>query len=104
MEKRNNYYLVITVEALDGEESTKLTEISLPELELLWPLLNYIKNYSGYFATGKFLKNNDPSPMELYSSYYGWNELISRLPEPTSGIKKISEIHVFSKTPRSLYM
>lgn len=99
------HFIIISVECKEGEECTKLTEINESELGNLWPLLNYIKfNYSGYFATGNYLKKKDPSPNILYSNLTGWKELITRLPEPISGIKRISEIKVFSETPVSLYM
>lgn len=101
----NNYYIVIIVEASEGEETTRITEITVSELEVLWPLLCYIRDsYGGYFSTGKYRKGKDPTPEELYSMYPGWKELITRFPEPKSGVKRISEIHIFSETPKSLYM
>lgn len=101
----NNYYIVIKVDSVEGEENTRITEITGQELEVLWPLLCYIRdNFSGYFPTGRFLIPSDPSPEELYSKFLGWNQLISRIPEPFSGIKRLTEINVFSETPESLYM
>lgn len=99
------YYLIITVDCLEGEEGTKLTEITDQELNLVWPLLNYIKNeFSGYFSTGSYYNSEDPNVFDLYSHLLGWKELITRLPEPTSGIKKILEVKVFSENPVILYM
>ena len=95
--------LVIKVETIDGEESTWLTGINQDELETLKPLFNEIKKNNGYFPTGKFLKEPDPKPEILYSSFPGWSILTSRLPTPSSGFKQITEVHIM-KSLISLYM
>lgn len=96
--------IVIRVDAEIGEESTWVSEIKSEEFDEIVPLLLEIKKNDGYFPTGKFRKDDDPKPEILYSGYSGWKNLISRLPTPSSGIKRISEIHIYKENPISLYI
>ena len=97
-------YLLIRVDAREGEESCWLTEIEQAELYEMWGLLKDIEKNSGYFPTPNHIREDDPRPDLLYSSWPGWNSLITRLPTPVSGFHRITEIHVFSEAPISLYM
>ena len=96
--------IIIRVEAEDGEESLWMSGIKSEELDEMTPLLLEIQKNNGYFPTGKFRNENDPKPEILYSGYSGWKTLVSRLPTPSSGIKRILEIHVYREDPISLYM
>lgn len=97
-------YIFIRVDAREGEESGWLTEISVEEANILWGLLKEIEKNSGYFPTPNHIKEGDPRPDLLYSSWPGWNSLVTRLPTPVSGYHKITEVHVFQEAPTSLYM
>ena len=95
--------ILIKVDSKEGEESTWVTYITTEELLKLKPLLREIKNNNGYFPTSFYLNDEDPKPEILYSGFEGWNILKGRLPTPTSGFKRITEIHVYDN-PISLYM
>ena len=94
----------VLVEARYGEESSWVSDISEEELNLLNPLLADIENRKGYFPTGDYYEYPDPSPYELYSQYPGLEVLKKILPTPIHGFGKISEIHVFTVDPISLYI
>ena len=95
-------FILIKVDAREGEESCWLTEIRETELEEMRDLILEIQKNSGYFPTRT--TEDDPRPDLLYSGFPGYNNLVSRLPTPISGYKKIVEIHIFYETPISLYM
>lgn len=97
-------FLLIKVDAREGEESCWMTEISEKEVYEVWRLLKEVKKNSGYFPTSKKIEDGDPRPDILYSSSPGWNSLITRLPTPLSGYHKIIEAHIFKERPISLYM
>lgn len=97
-------YILIKVDAKEGEESSWVTEIEEDEISRLWELLKEIEKNSGYFPTPNHIKEGDPRPDLLYSGFSGWNSLVTRLPTPASGFHKITEVHVFQEAPISLYM
>ena len=97
-------YILIKVDAREGEESCWLTEISIEEARKVWSLVKEIEKNSGYFPTSNRIKEGDPRPDLLYSEWSGWNSLITRLPTPISGFHKITEVHFFQEAPISLYM
>lgn len=97
-------FILIKVDAREGEESCWLTEIEEKEARELWDLVKNIEKNSGYFPTSNHIRGKDPRPDLLYSGWSGWNSLISRLPTPISGFNKITEVHIFQETPISLYM
>ena len=97
-------FFLIKVDAREGEESCWLTEIEETDLEEMIDLLKEIRKNSGYFPTSNHIKEGDPRPDLLYSSFSGWNSLITRLPTPQNGFYNIIEVHVFKETPISLYM
>ena len=97
-------YILIKVDAREGEESCWVTEIGMNEISSLWELLKEIEKNSGYFPTPNHIKDGDPRPDLLYSGWPGWNSLTTRLPTPVSGFHKITEVHVFQGAPTSLYM
>ena len=101
---KRNMELVIRVSTVEGEDNTRLTEISDEEYHYLEELISEIKKHNGYFATGRFRVDEDPKPEILYSGFRGWNILISRLPTPISGIKKIEEFHFFNNVSKSIYI
>jgi hypothetical protein len=96
--------IVIKVDCNPGEEETTVTEITEQELNEMVPLINEIRNNSGYFPTGTKIHFEDPSIQDLYGRFPGIENFISRIPCPISGIERISEIHVFSEALSSLYM
>ena len=97
-------FILIKVDAREGEESSWVTEISVDEACEVWKLLKEVEKNSGYFPTPNHIKEGDPRPDLLYSGWAGWNSLITRLPTPISGFNKIIEVHVFQEAPTSLYM
>ena len=97
-------FILIKVDAREGEESSWVTEIKEDEISRLWELLKEIEKNSGYFPTPNHIKEGDPRPDLLYSGFSGWNSLVTRLPTPASGFYKITEVHVFQEAPISLYM
>lgn len=97
-------YILIKVDAREGEESCWVTEIGEHEACEVWELLKEIEKNSGYFPTSNHIKEGDPRPDLLYSGFSGWNSLVTRLPTPVSGFHKITEVHVFREAPISLYM
>jgi hypothetical protein len=97
-------FILIKVDAREGEESCWVTEIGMDEISILWELLKEIEKNSGYFPTPNHIKEGDPRPDLLYSGWAGWNSLVTRLPTPVSGFHKITEVHVFQEAPISLYM
>lgn len=97
-------FLLVKVDAREGEESCWVTEVSEEEAGDLWELGKEIEKNSGYFPTQHNLEDPDPRPDILYSGFKGWNSLISRLPTPLSGFHRIIEIHFFKESPISLYM
>jgi hypothetical protein len=96
--------IVIKADCNLGEEGTTMTEITEQELNEMVPLINEIRNNSGYFPTGSKMHYEDPSIQDIYGKFPGIENFISRIPCPISGIERISEIHVFSEAPSSLYM
>ena len=97
-------FILIKVDAREGEESCWVTEIGEHEAYEVWELLKEIEKNSGYFPTPNHIKERDPRPDLLYSGWPGWNSLVTRLPTPISGFRKIIEVHVFQEAPTSLYM
>lgn len=97
-------FLLIKVDAIEGEEGCWLTEVGENEVSSLWEILKEIEKNSGYFPSPSKVKEGDPRPDLLYSGFRGWNSLITRLPTPPSGYHKITEIHFFREAPISLYM
>jgi hypothetical protein len=95
-------YVLIKVDAVEGEEGSWITEIGDSEVRDLWELLKEIEKNSGYFPSKTI--DGDPRADILYSGFRGWNSLISRLPTPPSGYHKIIEVHIFKEAPISLYM
>ena len=98
------FTIILKVDAVEGEESTWVSKISEEELTEMKSLLEAIFKNNGYFPTDNKCEEGDPRADLLYSSYPGWKSLITRLPTPISGYRKIVEIHVFSGAPTSLYM
>ena len=103
--KERTWIMIIKADVPEGEEGTWMTEIGDKELKNLLPLLQEIKRNGGYFSTGQFYVEPDPKPEILYSHFPGWSSLISRLPTPKTGIRRILEVHFFPSVPvKSLYM
>ncbi len=97
-------FILIKVDAREGEEGSWVTEIEEKEACKVWKLLKEIEKNSGYFPTPNHIKEGDPRPDLLYSGWSGWNSLITRLPTPVSGFHRIVEAHIFREAPISLYM
>lgn len=94
----------ILVEARYGEESNWISDINESELNQLNPLLAEIERRKGYFPTGDYYVYPDPNPDDLYSEYPGLAILKRLLPTPVHGFGRISEVHVFTVDPISLYL
>lgn len=94
----------VLVEARYGEESNWISDVSEEELNLLNPLLAEIERRRGYYPTGEYYIFPDPKPEDLYSSFPGYEILKRILPTPTHGFGRISEVHVFTVDPISLYI
>lgn len=94
----------ILVEARYGEESNWISDINESEFELLNPLLAEIEKRRGYFPTGSYYTYPDPNPLDLYSEFPGLEVLKRLLPTPIHGFGRISEVHVFTVDPISLYI
>lgn len=94
----------ILVEARYGEESNWISDINEYELNQLNPLLAEIERRKGYFPTGDYYVYPDPNPNDLYSEFPGLEILKRLLPTPIHGFGKISEVHVFTVDPISLYL
>jgi hypothetical protein len=95
--------LLVKVECSEGEESIYISEVSQEDLYNLGNILESIKENSGYFPTGIYHIQPDPSPFDLYGGFPGFNDFLGRLPNPPSGIKRISEI-VLADPVSTLYM
>lgn len=95
--------IVIKAEYSPGEEITKMSEITVGEMEVLEPLIDRIYNNSGYFPTGSKYNLGEPSIEELYGDCIGIVDFMTRIPDDRD-IEKITEIHVFREEPISLYM
>ena len=103
--KNRNWIIIIKADVPEGEEGTWMTRIEERELHDLLPLLEEIKRNEGYFPSPVFRVEPDPKPEILYSHFPGWSSLISRLPTPKTGIRRILEVHFFpSEDVKSLYM
>lgn len=94
----------ILVEARYGEESNWVSDINEYEFSQLNPLLAEIERRKGYFPTGDYYEYPDPSPDDLYAEYPGLEILKRLLPTPIHGFGRISEVHVFTVDPISLYL
>ncbi len=94
----------ILVEARYGEESNWVSDINQEEFNLLNPLLAEIERRRGYYPTGDYYSYPDPNPEDLYSEYPGLPVLKRLLPTPIHGFGRISEVHVFTSDPISLYI
>ena len=94
----------VLVEARYGEESNWLSDVTEEELNLLNPLLAEIERRRGYYPTGDYYTYPDPKPEDLYGSYPGLQILRRMLPTPIHGFGRISEVHVFTVDPISLYI
>lgn len=100
----NKMKIQILVEARYGEESNWVSDIDQSEFELLNPLLAEIEKRNGYFPTGDYYTYPDPNPLDLYREFPGLEILKRLLPTPLHGFGRISEVHVFTVDPISLYI
>lgn len=94
----------ILVESRYGEESSWVSDINESEFNLLNPLLAEIEKRKGYYPTGDYYTYPDPNPEDLYSMFPGFRVLKRILPTPIHGFGRISEVHVFTVDPISLYL
>ena len=101
-------WILIEVDTVPGEDSTRLTEVDPGTIEEITPLLLRIFEYQGWFPT-RFYESTviGSTPWETYAGEFGpeaYDTLLRLLPSPPSGFLRVKKVLCWGEEPMSLYM
>lgn len=100
----NDILMIIEVACNSGEESISINSVSDLDISVLEPMLLDIKSHCGYYPTGSYIRQGQPTARDLYRSYQAWDIFESLIPKPKSGFSTILSVKLFREKPMKMDM
>lgn len=87
-------YIYVEADYNDGDYTSRMSEITDEEIELIRPVVKAISSNKGSYLTGDCLEDRATSPEELYGHLEGFDLFEDVIPSAEYGIHTITEVKI----------